>query len=320
MRELVVTRLSLEAQDIIGIELRDPHGKPLPPFTAGAHVDIHLPHSVVRQYSLSNAPSERDRYCLGVAHATASRGGSSYVHRDLRIGQRVGVDEPRNLFGLSVGTTRHRFVAGGIGITPIRSMIFECEARGMEWRLFYAVRNRSRAAYLDDLLALDPARVHLHADDEHGGKPLDVAQALSDVGTDEHVYCCGPSPLMDGVANYARSSGWQARTHFERFGAPVVVSGGSAPSADTPFTVRLARRGVDLQVPVGKSILSVLEDNGVSVPSSCREGLCRTCEVPVLAGAPGHRDYVLSDSEREGNRSIMICVSRSCSNELVLDL
>lgn len=313
--ELVVTRLTSEAQDVRGIELKAADGHALPAFTAGAHVDLHLP-GVVRQYSLANDDRERNRYFLGVGLASPSRGGSKHVHEQLAVGDRVQVSAPRALFGIAADASEHLFVAGGIGITPIVSMIHWCVANGRPWRLLYSVRSRARAAFLWTL-APHGAQVQLHMDEESDGERPDLAAFLAGTAPGAHVYCCGPSGLMDAVARTALDAGIpKSATHFERFAAE------PAPAADEPaksFTVVLHRSGARFSVAPGASILEALERNGHAVPFSCREGLCRSCELPLVCGEADHRDFVLSDEERAANKSILVCVSRAACEELVLD-
>lgn len=301
---------------MLGIELHAADGGPLPAFTAGSHVDVHLPGGLCRQYSLTNAPHEQERYCLGVGLAHDSRGGSRHVHDRLRAGDRIQISAPRSLFGLHPEAEEHVFIAGGIGITPIMSMIEACKAAGQRWRLLYCVRTRARAAYLWRL-AEHYNQVHLHVDEEQRG-PSDLAGFLRSAPRAAHVYCCGPGPLMDAVGCAATAADRPSNSvHFERFsaeGAPVDVA------ADGAFRIKLSRTGSTLTVPAGRSILQALEDNGIELPCSCREGLCRTCETPLLAGKADHRDFVLSEEERKANTSIILCVSRALDDELVLDL
>ena len=210
------------------------------------------------------------------------------------------------------------FVAGGIGITPILSMIRWCIRKGETWRLLYCVRSRARAAYLWDL-APHQGRVQLHVDEECAGRYPDVLSFLREAAPGAHVYCCGPGALMDAVARGASDAGIQATaTHFERFTAEPRSSAGVA--AESSFTVTLKRHGGTYTVEPGVSILQTLEQNGVALPFSCREGLCRTCEVPLLEGEAEHRDYVLSDDEHAANTTILICVSRARSPSLVLNV
>ncbi len=315
---LVVKRLTHEAQDVIGIEFRAPGGEALPPFTAGSHVDLTLPGGLRRQYSLLNAPSERHRYVLGVGLAPQSRGGSTFIHQRLAVGDLVKVGEPRSLFGLAPAASEHVFIAGGIGITPILSMIAWCEANRRPWRLLYCVRSRARAAYSWDL-APHGERVRLHVDEEADGTLPDLRTWIESSADGAHVYCCGPAGLMDGVALACTEAGLaKHRTHFERFATPTAPA---APnSQDGAFLVRLNRSGRQIHVAPDQSLLDALEAAQVRLPYSCREGLCRSCEVPLLEGQADHRDFVLSDEERASHRCILPCVSRACSPELVLDL
>lgn len=307
MRRLVVCRIVREARGVVGLHLRSPDGAMLPAFEAGAHVDVALGNGLLRQYSLCGDPAELDTYRLGVGLAADSRGGSRYIHEQLRAGDLVDIGEPRQLFGLHARAAGHVFIAGGIGITPILSMIHACERRGEPWKLLYCVRDRDAAAYLSEL-SFHGERVHLHVDSERGGARCDLdAYLAARQEPGQHVYCCGPAPLMDAVAVACERGGIAAaRVHFDRFAA-------GAPAASEPgaaFKVRLARSGGCHEVPVDKSVLDVLEAAGVAWPYSCREGLCRSCEACVLSGEVDHRDYVLSDEERAANRSMMVCVSR----------
>lgn len=316
--QLMVSRLTHEAQDVMGIELRAPGGEALPPFTAGAHVDLTLPGGLCRQYSLCNAPSERHRYVLGVGLAQPSRGGSAHVHQRLAVGDLLEVGAPRSLFGIAPAASEHVFIAGGIGITPILSMIAWCEANQRPWRLLYAVRSRARAAYAWGL-APHGQRVCLHVDEEADGALPGLRDWVRPTSAGVHVYCCGPAGLMDGVAAACADAQIpRDHTHFERFSAPPAA--GAPAAAAGAFSVRLQRSGRQIRVAADQSLLEALEAAQVSLPFSCREGLCRSCEVPLLAGEADHRDCVLSDEERAAHRCILPCVSRAHTPELVLDL
>jgi tetrachlorobenzoquinone reductase len=316
--DLVVTRLTHEAQDVLGLELRAPDRSELPDFTAGAHVDLFLPGGICRQYSLVNSPLEGDRYVLGIGLSPASRGGSAYLHQRLAVGDLLSVGMPRALFGVAAEASGHVFVAGGIGITPILSMIHWCEAMGEAWRLLYCVRSRARAAYAWSL-APHGERVQLHVDEESPGSAPDLQGWLRQAPQGAHVYCCGPEGLMQAVAAAASEVGLaKAATHFERFTAP---SPGLETAANAgAFSVILQRSGLRIDVSQSESLLEALERSNVGVPFSCREGMCRSCEVPLLAGVADHRDFVLSDEDRAAQKCILPCVSRALSPELVLDL
>ena len=311
---LRVHALRCEAKEVLWLDLRDPAGLALPPFTAGAHLEVYLANRMVRHYSLCNDPRERHRYCIAVGLAESGRGGSRFIHDTLRPGQLLDTSAPRNHFPLAETTGQQVFIAGGIGITPIMSMIHACIARDQDWRLFYCVWNRARCAFYEELGALASGRVTFHFDDEHEGRRFDVAEALQSVPLEAHLHTCGPAPLMRAVeeATSARPAG---HVHFEWFNAVAPED-----STEQAFVVRLAQAGREFEVQPGRSILEVLEENGFGVPYSCREGLCATCRTTVVAGDCDHRDGVLSREERAQNREIMVCVSRALSPLLVLDL
>lgn len=316
--DLVVTRLTHEAQDVRGLELRAPDRSELPGFTAGAHVDVFLPGGLCRQYSLVNSPLERDRYVLGIGLSAASRGGSAYVHQRLAAGDVLSVGKPRALFGVAAEASEHVFIAGGIGITPILSMMRWCEAKGERWRLLYCVRSRARAAYAWSL-APHGEKVQLHVDEESPGSAPDLPGWLRHAPQGAQVYCCGPEGLMQAVAAAASEVGIpKTATHFERFTAPSAGVGNAATAG--VFSVILHRSGLRIDVAQGETLLEALERSSVGVPFACREGMCRSCEVPLLAGQADHRDFVLSDEERATHKCILPCVSRARSPELVLDL
>jgi tetrachlorobenzoquinone reductase len=309
-----VSDVRAEALDVMSLELRAVGGGQLPPFEPGAHLDVHLPNGLVRQYSLTNDCRERDRYMIGVARVADSRGGSSFVHSSIRAGAQVTVGGPINNFALDPRAERFLFIAGGIGVTPIMSMIRWCVANAKPWRLIYAARSRQRAAFYDQLYALAESNAQFHFDDERG-QVLDVAEALAGWNEGEWIYCCGPAPLMDSVKALTEHLP-PGTVRFEWFSTP----DDREPQESNAFKVRLERTGVEFDVPEHKSILEVLEENGIEHPFSCREGLCGTCVTDVCSGEPDHRDYVLTDEERASGKLMTICCSRSKSRLLVLDL
>jgi vanillate O-demethylase ferredoxin subunit len=312
---LEVADVQAEARDVVTVELRAPGGAPLPPFEPGAHLEVDLPNGLVRHYSLVNDSRERDRYVIGVGRVAGGRGGSAFVHQSLRRGMALPVSAPRNNFRLEPGADGCLFIAGGIGITPIMAMIRHCEAEGRPWRLVYAARSAQRAAFYETLREHGP-RVQFHFDDQRGAV-LDVAHCLSELRPGEHVYCCGPLPLMDAVRTHAAPLPG-GTVHFEYFTAPAEAAGDAASAGS--FEVELRSTGRRYTVPPEQSILDVLEAAGLQLPYSCREGLCGTCLTGVCAGEPDHRDYVLGPAEREAGTSMTICVSRAKSERLVLDL
>jgi vanillate O-demethylase ferredoxin subunit len=311
---VLVADVRAEAKDVITLELRPVGGGDLPAFTPGAHLDLHLPNGMMRNYSLTNDWRERNRYVVGVGRAADSRGGSSFIHSSVRAGMQIKISAPRNNFALDEDSASFLFIAGGIGITPIMAMVRWCIANGKPWRLIYAARSRQRTAFYEELCALGADRVHFHFDDE-AGQVLDVAEAISDRAEGESIYCCGPTPLMEAVKALTESLP-SGTVRFEWFTVPE----SNEPQDSSSFTVRLERSKVEFEIPEQKSILEVLEDHGFELPFSCREGLCGTCVTNVLEGEPDHRDYVLSDEERESGKMMTICCSRSKTPSLTLDL
>jgi len=309
----VVPRVPCEAKDVVVLDLEGAAGVELPPFEPGAHLELYLPNGLVRHYSLCNDSRERGRYRIGVGLNAASRGGSSYIHQSVKAGATLSISRPRNNFPLVEDAPAYCFVAGGIGITPILSMLRWCLAHGRPWQLFYCARSRQRAAFYEELQAGGTPVVY-HFDDEQGGRLFDAQTALKDCPAAAHVYCCGPAPLMETV-QAATASRPPAQVHFEWFTAKPVEA-----KAEHAFTVVLHRSGQRIPVPPGTSILEALEQHGLAVPYSCREGLCGTCETRVIAGEPEHRDCVLSSAARAANDTMMICVSRARSEVIELDL
>lgn len=300
------------AQDITAFELFALHGE-LPAWQPGSHIDVHLPSGTIRQYSLCGEP-DRAGYQVAVLEQPAGRGGSVEVHRELRAGQNVRISAPRNNFSLTE-QPGYTFVAGGIGITPILSMIRKVQAQGGEWTLFYAARTQNHAAFLDELRELDPTRVMLLREDVEGRMDLDAVVTAS-AGT--AVYCCGPGGLMDALGEKMHLAGREEQLFLERFAAAP-----AAPAqADTQggFTVELARSGGSVEVGADESVLEALRRSGLEHASSCEMGICGTCEANVLEGEVDHRDDLLTDAEKASNSCMMTCVSRACGAKLVLDL
>lgn len=283
---------------------------PLPAFTAGAHVDIHLPDGTVRQYSLCNPQGERHRYVVGVKRDLNSRGGSRFMHDELRVGTVLQLGGPRNNFPLQEEAADSVFVAGGIGITPIACMVDRLKQLGRPWELHYGVRRRDEAAFLQELRG---ASLHLHVDDEQAGAPLPVADIVGAAPSQAHLYCCGPAPMLDAFEAAAAGRA-AALVHVERF-TPL-----RAPAVAGGFTLKLARSGRSMYVAPGRTILDTLRAGGVDVQASCEQGICGTCETRVLAGLPDHRDSLLSEEERQANDVMMICCSGSRQDVLVLDI
>jgi ferredoxin-NADP reductase len=302
-------RITYAAAGINLYEFRSPDGAQLPPFGAGAHVDLHLPNGLTRQYSLCNPQDERGRYVVGVKKDANSRGGSRCVHDQLRVGMILPVGAPRNNFPLHEEAGHSVLLAGGIGITPIACMVARLREQGLSWELHYSARRRDEAAFLQQLGA---QHVHLHIDEENGGALMDVEAIVRRADANAHLYCCGPAPMLDAFES-AASGRPPGQVHLERF-SPAKVAGGGA------FFVELAQSGRRIFVDADESIADALRAQGIEVQTSCEQGICGTCETRVLAGRPDHRDELLSDGEKAANEVMMICCSRSKDEVLVLDL
>ncbi len=294
-------------------ELRRADGLDLPAFHAGAHIQVHTPAGIMRRYSLCNAPSERHRYVLGIKREPTGGGGSVSMVDQLAIGDTITVSAPANDFPLANNADSHLLIAGGIGITPILAMARQLQTANADFRVIYCARTAASAAFLD--VWAEPCfadRVTLHFDDGDPARAFDFASHLQALPAGQHVYCCGPRPLMQAVREAGRHLP-SGTLHFEDFG----TSAKQDASFEQGFRVRLARSGSVVVVPPGLSILEALRRNGVTVPSSCEAGTCGSCRVTLLEGQADHRDFVLDDDEQD--TAIMICVSRAISEELVID-
>ena len=291
-------------------ELRRPEGGNLPPFTAGAHVDLHLPNGMVRQYSIASPQGERDRYLLGIKLDGGSRGGSRYVHDTLRVGTLLRVGPPRNNFPLVEDAPFSLLVAGGIGLTPMLCMVDRLRTLNRPWSLHYAVRRRAEAMPLAALAAA----THLHVDEEQSGV-MDVAALVAAAPGNAHLYCCGPAPML-AAFEAACATRSPTHVHIERFTAPEDM----APAAGDGYRVELRRSNRQVTVVQGQTLLEALLGAGIKVQVSCEQGICGTCETRVIAGTPDHRDMILSESEKAANDVMMVCCSGSLGPTLVLDL
>jgi phthalate 4,5-dioxygenase reductase subunit len=309
---LCVTRNDQIADGIHLLEFRDPAGKPLPQFTAGAHIAVRVPNGLVRKYSLCNDPAERDLYQIAVKREVDGRGGSCNLIDNVKAGDELTVTAPVNDFGLPPRAQDFLFIAGGIGVTPIMAMIRQVVAEGKRFRLFYCSRSPETTAFRDELSAPQfKDLVTIHYDQGDATRSLDLRPILAERKNREHLYCCGPRPLMEAVR--AMTDHWSSTAvHFEAFSEAETHKAG-----DKPFKVRLARSSAVLDVPTSKTILEVLREHGLEVPSSCETGTCGTCRTKLLAGEADHRDLVLAEHERKD--TIMICVSRARSDEIIID-
>ncbi|MFB8777233.1 PDR/VanB family oxidoreductase [Streptomyces broussonetiae] len=305
--ELLVERREWAADGVVALTLRHQRGGPLPVWTPGAHVDVLLGPGLERQYSLCGDPADRSVWRIAVLREADGRGGSAYVHTEVRPGTRLRLRGPRNHFALEPAA-RYRFVAGGIGITPILPMLAAADRAGADWTLLYGGRTRASMAFTGELRRYGD-RVTLRPRDEAG--PLDLAPVVDDLPEGTLVYCCGTGPLLDAMEERCPAGALRV----ERF-RPTAPRDGY----DGEFEVVLARTGRTVGVPAGVSVLEAVRAAGVEVLYSCTEGTCGTCETDVVEGVPDHRDTVLTGAERAAGDTMMICVSRCRGRRLVLDL
>lgn len=307
-----VARKWREAERIAAFELRDPDGAALPPFTPGAHVEVHLPGGVVRQYSLCGDPADTSRYEIAVL---LQEGAGSRAMHALEEGAPVTIGVPRNHFELDSGARRTLLVAGGIGITPLLPMADRLNILDRQFALHYCVRSVGGAAFIGRLGAAPFAsRVHVHADDGPAAQRLDLPALFAGAGAETRLYVCGPAGFIAMVKEAALAHGFAAgRIHVEHFANAGIAAGGA-------FDVRLAATGKTVTVPAGVSIVDCLAGHGVEIVASCRQGVCGCCLTTVLEGEPDHQDCYLTDAERALGDRLLPCCSRSKTPLLVLDL
>ena len=315
MLDVIVQRREQEAEDILSFDFVSSKNASLPAFTPGAHIDVHLPGGIVRQYSLCHPWSESSpgQYTIAVQREPQSRGGSVAAHA-LQTGMALQISEPRNLFELAPAAQKHLLFAGGIGITPIVCMAQALASQGQSFELHYFCRSQERAAFQRVLKSSALSQfAHLHVGTDTAAE---VAQLLSTPEAGTHVYVCGPTGFMDCVLGTAANQGWNAQNlHKEYFAAAVVELQG-----DQSFQVQVASTGQHYEIPVGKTVFEILDSAGVNVPVSCEQGVCGTCVTRVLQGTPDHRDQYLTDAEKAANDCFTPCCSRSRTPLLVLDL
>jgi len=308
------------ASGVHGFDFRPVDQDQWPAVTAGSHIDLHLPNGLMRSYSLVNAPGESRRYVIAVNREASGKGGSTYLHDRIRVGEVLSISQPRDSFPLKETTAHSVHIAGGIGITPLWSMVQRLSEIGAPWTLYYSARERECAAFVDPIVALASStsgRVYLNFDAGASEKRLDLRAIVEAAPLDAHVYCCGPVPMLEAFES-ACAQRDPALVHREYFAAPAAKQ--TSNTAERAFTVTLARSGKTIEVGPETSILDAILQAGIEVSYSCASGVCGACETKVLCGDLDHRDYVLSDAARETGKTMMICCSRATSAELSLDL
>lgn len=313
---LRVRRRAEIAVNALLLELESASGEVLPEWPPGAHLDIHLPSGLTRQYSLCGAREDSSTYVVVVLREPHGRGGSEEIYRELGVGTELISSTPRDHFRL-VEASEYVLIAGGIGITPIKAMVDELRARGARWHLHYGGRTREHMAFMNELVDLGGDSVSIVPQDVDG--LLDVGAIIGNLSPEAAIYCCGPAPLLDAVLTACAEAGASERLHFERFVPPtdgaVFVTDG-----DTAFEVELRSSGVTLQVAADQTLLDVVQSVIPDMPFSCTEGYCGSCESVVLDGEPDHRGSLMTPEEHDEEGTMLICVGRSKSQRLVLDL
>ncbi|MGC1779404.1 MAG: PDR/VanB family oxidoreductase [Xanthobacteraceae bacterium] len=313
--EARLTKIEDVARDTKLYTFQRVEGGPLPPYQPGAHIDLHLPNGLLRQFSLVAPNGDPESYIVAVKKDAASRGGSRYIIDEMKVGDAIKISAPRNNFPLVENAEHVVLIAGGIGITPIWCMAQQLMARKRPWTLHYACQSRPDMAFLETLKTLDPQSVHLHFDDEADGKFLDLAAAIAAAPANAHFYCCGPNPMLKAF-EAAAASRPRGNVHVEYFTAKEEAKADELGG----FWVELTRSGEEYYIPPGKKVLEVLFDSGVDVDYSCELGICGACETRVISGEPVHHDAVLSEEEQATNEKVMICCCGCKSERLVLDM
>ncbi len=308
-----LTEIVPVAKDTNLYTFRRVEGGALPAYAPGAHIDLHLPNGMVRQFSLCAPHTDPESYVVGIKRDPASRGGSRYIFDEMRVGHEIKISAPRNNFPLTEDAEQIVLVAGGIGITPVWCMAQELAAQKRPWKLYYSCRTRDEMAFLETLQKFGPDSVQFHFDDEADGKFLDLAAVIAAAPANAHLYCCGPKAMLTAF-EAAAASRPRDHVHVEYFTAKAEAA------TEGGFWVELARSGEEYYIPEGKKVLEVLFDAGVDVMYSCELGICGECVTRVISGIPDHRDAVLSEEEQAANDKVMICCCGSKTERLVLDM
>ena len=320
--ELKISQVKQLTANIKMFELVAANDGELPPFEAGAHIDVTLGNGMVRSYSLANDPTERHRYVTAVLREVTGKGGSRWIHDHLKEGDVVNTTAPIQNFPLDEHVGHAVLLAGGIGITPILAMVYRLNAIGKPYHLHYCTKSAEETAFLGEVKALCGEHVTFYHDGGDPSKGIDLMGTFSRVPDDTHLYVCGPAGLLNAAR--AATAHWPDGTvHFELFTSARTEEEAAeiAARGSESFEIELARSGMTLEVPADRTILDVLLDNGIGVPYACEEGWCGACTIDLISGQADHRDEVLSDEEKAANTKIQVCISRALPGEkLVLDL
>ncbi len=311
---VVVSKITVINEFVKRFDFEPIDGCLLPAFSGGSHIVLEMiDGEVVRMnpYSLMSDPMDITKYSISVRRDDHGRGGSLFLHEKVKVGDRLRISAPRNLFSLNLSAKKHLFVAGGIGITPFLAQIKQLQLLGGCWELHYSSRSQQLASYARELSSLHPADVNLYYGDHTQRIDIDGLLERQPLGTD--LYVCGPKGMIDWVCSAARDHGWPAETtHFEEFLSPL---------PGKPFRVTLAASDMTVEVGEYESLLEAIERAGVDAPYLCRGGVCGHCETTVIrsVGEFVHRDHWLDDTEHASGHKIMPCVSRFEGETLIVD-
>ena len=314
-RPMVVERVTPITDDTVLLRLTATNGQPLPKWQPGAHIDIECGSAELsRQYSLCGDPADEGAFEIAVLRDAASRGGSIWVHEQLKPGERLRIRGPRNHFRFDESAKKAIFIAGGIGITPIAAMAHRARLLGMDYEIHYSGRSRKLMPLLDALVKEHGQNLRVYAKDE--GRRADLSGLLATPQDGVRIYACGPERML--TALQACTAHWPDDAlrieHFQT--EPPTLD----PAKERAFEIELKDSGITLQVRADQTILSALKGANIDVQSDCCEGLCGSCEVRVLGGAVDHRDVVLTRGERDAQNRMMVCCSRAAGEKLVLEL
>jgi vanillate O-demethylase ferredoxin subunit len=322
--ELKVTKVKDLTSKVKMFELMPAAGGELPAFEAGAHIDIKMPNGIIRSYSLANNPEERNRYVTAILKEVAGKGGSIWMHENVKVGDVLTTTEPIQNFPLSEDATQSVLLAGGIGITPILAMGYRLKALGKKVHMHFCARSVEETPFTDEVKAVFGDDVTFHHDGGDPSKGINLKETFADHEEGEHLYVCGPPGILNATREAA--SHWPDGTvHFELFTSArtdeEVAEAEAASRTNEAFEIELAQSGVTLTIPADRTILDVMIEEGFGVPYACEEGWCGACIIPMLGGKADHRDEVLSNAEKESNEKIQVCVSRALPGEkLILDM
>lgn len=318
MLNLTILSKKYETPEILSFELGLKDGTALPAFEAGSHIDLQVNAQIIRQYSLYNDPNDTNTYKIAVLKDPNSRGGSVAVHETLNVGDTVQVSTPRNLFPLNTECKRVLLFAGGIGITPLMSMVKVLSKLGSDFELHYHSRSRANTAFMDELVnSTYSSKVSFYFSDEENDKAAAVKKALSQPSDDVHLYTCGPNGFMDYIFETARALNWQdSNLHKEVFNAAPQ----ELDESDKGFELNLTRSDISLHIPKDKTALEVMEEAGIDIDFSCEQGVCGSCLTKVTCGIPDHRDQFQTESEKSLNDHFTPCCSRALTESLSIDL